>query len=1455
MSRSQRLVALSFFLLALLAGAPVWSQSQNPNHERGYTSEKAFEVGELDEVGLQNGNLVVRIPVGFDYPLPGGLSYRLVLSYNAVPWRIDEICPNQDFRCYNWAFPVPEDNSGLGWMFGLGELRPPQTLRNSGDQWIYVSPDGADHTFYGSLHEGEPIDSAQYTRDGSYLRMKAVGGFQDLEFPDGTVHRFESATGQLREIRGPFGTAVYLRVTPVFLGGSLVRWDLTDSEGRTHRVHFVNRSVDGRTVATVSSVDLQSFGGARAVYSFGYQQSTVRRPDQHDYPAVGVNASVPVLTSVTLPDGSQYRMGVPFTTTPGELPSLTLPTQGKIEWDYRNYIFPRRQRPKERPSDPNPAPDPYDRGRGVGARRLVSPTGAVVGSWVYNQFLNDGWTRTEVTDPLGHRTDHFFRAAPDTAEHGLPYRSDMTDGAGRFLSRQVYEAGAATPVRSFYVRYEWDRLPPPDPLKRDNPGEVNRRAASERTVYHDDGGREADVNRSEFDGLGHYRTEVTQGTFDAGNVHRVRVKYNPASGDYAHLGTGPGHSYVPKPFASPWVLETYSERGETESGITAKREYCFEAGTGYLLRERVLLGTAADSRDLVRVYTRDAQGNTIREQHYGGDVQAVGTGALCSLALPPVDAYRLDSTPPGGPAPVRVSGYRAANGTALEFLTTDESLDVSTWLPAVSRDTAGLATMLEYDNLGRLRFSKPATGHDAWTEYRYTPAQPASGSNPWQPARVEILVRPNGSTTGVLSESELLFDPFGRVWKKRKRLPGGVWSTEETGYNALGQKTFETVAQASDSPGPRTQYLEYDPFGRPRVIRPPEGSAHDLRIAYFGVRVVTRTARVGTGRNPSTGAILETDVKTREIYDRQGRLFRFWEDDGGSLSGQTAYAWDVLGRLKSVTMARPEGTQERHFHYDHRGFLRSETHPEKGLFGNGTVTSTELDALGNARRRTDGSQDLRFTFDRAGRLTEVREASGLGRVLEQRTYGTGKNNGDRSAGKLKSSKRFNYHESFNTDFPVQQTYTYGGRGGRVSRLVSALNNTGETYTQDYTWHELGRLASVTYPTCDHCPGGGGAPARTVSYTYGQGFLTAVPGWANAISYHANGLWHQITHANGVVTTQGLDPSGQRRPGSIAVHAGATPLFATGSYSYDGSGNVVRIGGDYYLYDALGRLVEGTAFQDGQNKRQSYGFDRFGNLTAVSTVVNGVPSARTLAVDSSRNRLSAASYDDRGYQTSWGVYGYTWDPMGNLKSFTGGGNNAFYAYDADDERVLSFDLAGGGIGTFRLRDLDGRVLREFRLAGGVWSWQKDWVYREGQLLATQSATDGVRLVHPDHLGTPRITTDAVATVRERRHLYPFGELATSSGLDNLEMAFTGHERDQNGVGLTDDLDYMHARYYNPMLGRFLSVDPGASAQSNRPQSWNKYLLSKGIRSFMWIRTGGSGPRSCLTLTTGSVPPPV
>jgi RHS repeat-associated protein len=93
-------------------------------------------------------------------------------------------------------------------------------------------------------------------------------------------------------------------------------------------------------------------------------------------------------------------------------------------------------------------------------------------------------------------------------------------------------------------------------------------------------------------------------------------------------------------------------------------------------------------------------------------------------------------------------------------------------------------------------------------------------------------------------------------------------------------------------------------------------------------------------------------------------------------------------------------------------------------------------------------------------------------------------------------------------------------------------------------------------------------------------------------------------------------------------------------------------------------------------------------------------------------------------------------------------------------------------------------------------------------------DGVYYLHADHLGSTSLTTDDSGEVVARQLYHPFGTVRWSEGTLPTDFGFTGQRHD--GTGLV----FMHARYYHPSLGRFISADtivPGAA----NPQAFNRY----------------------------------
>ncbi|HUJ12444.1 MAG TPA: RHS repeat-associated core domain-containing protein, partial [Thermoanaerobaculia bacterium] len=171
------------------------------------------------------------------------------------------------------------------------------------------------------------------------------------------------------------------------------------------------------------------------------------------------------------------------------------------------------------------------------------------------------------------------------------------------------------------------------------------------------------------------------------------------------------------------------------------------------------------------------------------------------------------------------------------------------------------------------------------------------------------------------------------------------------------------------------------------------------------------------------------------------------------------------------------------------------------------------------------------------------------------------------------------------------------------------------------------------------------------------------------------------------------------------------------------------------------------------------------------------------------------------------------------------------------------VVGDTLSRWTFRDFDGRIIREFKSDMlQDWIWEEDEFYGDGILLGGETQEwqygsseiyGGPRHYHLDHLGSVRVVTDGNHRSLSENDYYPFGTTMTRTYQEQLNwgdphidsMRFTGQWRDFLGnlnVDNTDYLDYMHARYYDPNWGRFLSVDPIIPKAAMRsPQLWNRY----------------------------------
>lgn len=1448
--------------LALFCGPA--ARAEHPNLARGFEASKAYAIGDVDHVNLLNGNLILTLPIGSSYHVGGNLSYGLSLVYNGKAWDW-----HQETGGIAKAMAPWDSNAGFAWQLHFGKLiRPEASQRNDTGLWIYVSPDGAEHSFYTTLHASEAVTPGVfYTRDGTYLRLKVVSSsVVTLEFPDGNRHTFDKMSAVehwLTRMEDTFGNFMAVSYPA---GAASNEWLVSDSTGRSHRFELIDRMLDQRAVKFVSKVELAAFGDTKATYTFTYQYAELDRPVPHDpFTGLPIRSVFPLLIKVTQPDETTWEMPPGYysrfrevdTGISGQLVKLRMPTRGIMQWTYSRWRFPTDNLP-----DPNGIPEPasfVEYTTGVASRRMLTANGFEIGKWTYNSALplptgfpgvKPVTKTTEVIDPLGHRTVHYFSvwqgeglpASPRAQiwHYGLPFSVLETDADGRFVSKKTYRAGETNPVRVDWLNYESDLF------EGGQPSGTNSRVYSSRVDWL---GANAVTSRtrtevlSDFDGLGHYRNRSVAGDYrndgGPGNWQNSYTSFNLGRGTY------PG-SFTQVPTGDRWILGTFSEQWEEEAWGRTTREYVFDS-LGFLERERIRLQPSGsrNSNDTVRVLTRNSSGQATREAWYGGYFHPVGTGSLAGLTLPATAAATFDMTYEYGQ--LKTQRYKDAT-----YYLVDQNIDLNTGYPKSAKDIAGIETGYSYDNMGRRTAIRPAAGHDAWVDMVYTGATPTSTPQAF------VYERPNGSTTGLLRESNLTFDDYGRLAKEARNTAAG-WSYRQRFYDAAGNLAQLSQWQAG-TPAYFTTYQAYDPFGRAESIVAPDGKT--LGLKYHGDWGLQRWYYVGSSRS-SDGSIQETQTASAEDFDILGRTWRYQElDQSGSLNLDAYYRYTTGGSLAEVRLRAPNGNQQiRSFTFDGRGFLTAENHPETG-----TTEYSEIDARGHANRKkhTASGLDLGFAYDDYERLTKVYDRT-RSADLKVWTYGTGSVADNWNRGKVDKTTHYNRRRNPFVaagnqwiDVKIEESFEYRGRGGRVSTRTTKLNDR-YTFTQSATWGHLGEITQETYPRCTTGGCESAATARTLAYTYQQGELTGITGWGS-LTYHDNGMIATVVHQNGVTDIIEKDPWQMARPRNIKI-TGPFTTAELGRHHYDGGGNLVRLQptagalnfGDliakpgeaaqtpvaaailetFFLYDAYGRL---RTWNDKTGRSQDYDFDAFGNLTRI-TDFDGVSPAtyRSFAVSQSTNRLTSLyGYDARGNLTSRPMGSisetYEWDLFDQMgtQNFPA----ATHLYTTEGERLwtLRYTPVTNQIDeTFTLRGFGNQVLTVYKhqantLTGAEsWTWEEDYIYRGGGLLAKATGKPAPQnQVHftLDHLGTPRVKTGSTGQPLEDYHYFPHGEQYGGVVNSAERMRYTGHEKDQNAAGTADDLDYMHARYSSANLGRFLTADPQLGTIGD-PQSWNRY----------------------------------
>ncbi len=210
----------------------------------------------------------------------------------------------------------------------------------------------------------------------------------------------------------------------------------------------------------------------------------------------------------------------------------------------------------------------------------------------------------------------------------------------------------------------------------------------------------------------------------------------------------------------------------------------------------------------------------------------------------------------------------------------------------------------------------------------------------------------------------------------------------------------------------------------------------------------------------------------------------------------------------------------------------------------------------------------------------------------------------------------------------------------------------------------------------------------------------------------------------------------------------------------------------YEYDALNRLQRVHEYTGNTQTewQQEYVYDRFGNRTIHQTNTSGPGiNKKDFTVNTANNRLGVPggqsgvmSYDNAGNLIadtySGSAVSRAFDAENRMTSETQGGSlvAGAYTYNADGQRVRR---NVSGVETWNIYGFDGELLAEYAANANVASPQKEYGYRNGQLL---------------------ITVDAPATARTNFALSSNGTIASASSSYSGCAASGGNDGDRKGM---------------------------------------------------------------------------
>ncbi|MCI3276570.1 RHS repeat-associated core domain-containing protein [Streptomyces cylindrosporus] len=791
-------------------------------------------------------------------------------------------------------------------------------------------------------------------------------------------------------------------------------------------------------------------------------------------------------------------------------------------------------------------------------------------------------------------------------------------------------------------------------------------------------------------------------------------------------------------------------------------------------------------------------------------------------------------------------------------------------------------TETAYDALGRVTSVwLPNRSHSSDQSANYTYAYSVTPDAPsWTSTST---LKADGST---YNTTYSIYDALLRPLQTQSPSPLGGRLLTDTRYDSRGlaYETYAQIFDQDKTPNGTYTRAEYGEAAQ-QTATTFDGAerATGNSLYVYGVKRWT-TSTEYTGDSTATTALAGGSA-TRLITDALGRTVERREYAGtspadsaygagtGSAYTSTSFSYTLDGKESTIT--GPDGSVWS-YGYDLYGRKVTSTDPDKGKTTTGYTNLDQVSWIKDAAGRvvisaydTLGRVSGTWSAPATADLTSTTEEQVAANQLTAYTYDTA------AKGQLDTAVRYvGGSGSSGTAYTKKVTAydaLYHPTGTQIVLPAGdALVTSGAVPSATLDFSSYYNVDGTRQYTKE--PAAGGLAAEQINTDYNAvGLPTTVSGASGYVlgtSYSALGETEQLTlgtsSATGTkkayITNTFEEGTGRLKQSAVTDQTHGYELQEL-NYAYDDAGNVTSIldpttrGGasaadnQCFAYDGHQRLTEAwtpktadcsaagrtTANLGGASPYwTSYEYQDSGLRSTETTHATGGDTKKTYCYDSTRKHALAAvitaasctgvtpayAYDTTGNTTTRpdgsAAQTLVWNEEGDLGKLVEGSSTTGYVYDADGSLLIRRNTAGETVLYLGATEVH---LDTSTSTAKYWAQR---YYTAGEstvaLRSNKSGSNTLTWLAADRHGTSTLALESATQAVTKRYSTPFGgNRSGGTGTWADDKGFLGKTSDTD-TGLT----HLGAREYDPVTGRFVSVDPVLT--TDQGQSLNGYTYA-------------------------------